>query len=261
MAFVTQHKAEAWKETIIPKKESGVLALKTDLPPLIVPPGAVALSCGIDPQKYGFWFVVRAWSFEEFLTSWLIQYGYLTTWADVEDLVFNTRYKKHGSNETMGIWRTAIDTGGGKTDHGEWTRTEEIYQWVRANGRGVVFGTKGATHLQFKRVQVKVIDKMFRGNRPIPGGLELRFLDTEQYKALIHWRMERKEGESQRFYLHNETKEDYAKQILAEELRRDRSGKAYWKQVRTDNHLLDCEVGAAACIDDEWLPSFKMLGE
>jgi phage terminase large subunit GpA-like protein len=256
MAFVTQDKAEAWKETVIPKKESGILLLKTAVPPGVVPLGAAALTAGIDSQKFGFWFVVRAWA--ENLTSWLIQYGFLTTFNDVENLIFNTRYPVWEKDDTMGIWRAAIDTGGGKTDQGE-SRTEEIYQWLRERSRGAVFGTKGASHHQLKRVQVKIIDKMPRNNKPIPGGLELRLLDTDQFKGLIHWRMERREEESQRFHLHAETGMDYIRQLLAEERRRDRRGKLYWHQLRSDNHYLDCEVLAAACADNEWLPSLKML--
>jgi phage terminase large subunit GpA-like protein len=260
MVFVTQHKAEAWRETIIPKKESGVLEHKTDIPAGIVPAWAVALTCGIDVQKNGFWFVVRAWDAE--LNNNLVQYGYLTTFADVEALLFNTHYQIQNSEETMGIWRAGIDTGGGDTESNEWTRTEEIYQWLRKTQPGRVFGTKGATHtrgMQFKRIKLSRIDALPRSNKPIPGGLELRLLDTSQYKALIHWRMERKEGESQRFYLHADTGVDYVKQLLAEELARDRKGKRYWKQTSRDNHLLDCEVIAAACADSEWLPSLKML--
>jgi len=260
MVFVTQHAAEVWRETIIPKKESGVLEHKTDLPAGVVPPEAVALTCGIDVQKLGFWFVVRAWA--EDLTSWLIQYGYMTSWADIEALVFNTRYPVQGSEETMGIWRAAIDTGGGETADNEWTRTEEIYQWIRSQRPGVIYGTKGASHIRslgLKRIKITKIDQLPRSNKPIPGGLELRLLDSAQYKALLHWRMERKEGESQRFYLHADTGIDYAQQILAEELARDRKGKTYWKQRSRSNHLLDAECLAASCADSEWLPSLKMM--
>ena len=128
----------------------------------------------------------------------------------------------------------------------------------------VVFGTKGASHtrtLDLKRIKISRIDTFPRSNKPIPGGLEIRLLDTSQYKGLIHWRLERKEGESQRFFLHAETGEDYARQLLAEELCKDRKGKQYWKRVRRDNHYLDCEVGAAACADREWLPSLQMMAE
>jgi len=259
IAFVTQHKAEVWKEAILPKKESGVLTHKIELPAGIVPTAAVALTAGIDVQKEGFWFVVRAWA--EDLSSWLIQYGYLTTFSDVETLLYRTRYPIEGRepDETMGIWRAAMDTGGGATEDSVWTRTEEVYQWLRRQPPGRVFGTKGASHRRDNRIQVKILDKLPRSNKPIPGGLELRLLDTDALKTVIHWRLERKEGETQRFFLHAETGIDYARQLLAEELCRDRRGKTFWRRIRHDNHLLDCEVMAAACADGEWLPSLRML--
>jgi phage terminase large subunit GpA-like protein len=269
MAFVTQHAAEAWKETVVPKKESGVLEHKNDIPAGIVPSWAVALTCGIDVQKHGFWFVVRAWSvdFKEAsndLWSHLVQYGYMATFKDVEDLVFNTRYQVQDSDESMGIWRAGIDTGGGETDSNEWTRTEEIYQWLRSIQPGRVFGTKGTTHvrsLAARRIKFTMIDTLPRSMKPILGGLELRLLDTSQYKGLIHWRLERKEGESQRFFLNADTGMDYAHQLLAEELARDRRGVLYWKQRHRNNHLLDAEVIATACADSEWIPSLKMLAK
>jgi phage terminase large subunit GpA-like protein len=257
MIYVTQHKAEVWKETVLPKKESGVLERKTSLPGGVVPSAAIALTAGIDVQKEGFWFVVRAWA--EDLTSWLVQYGYLMSFSDVETLLYQTRYPIEGGGATMGIWRAGMDTGGGLTDDNEWTRTEEIYQWIRRQQPGRVYGTKGATHRQLQRIRVTMIDKLPRSNKPIPGGLELRLLDTDQFKGLLHWRLERKEGETQRFFLHGDTGIDYAKQLLAEELCRDRRGKVYWKKIRKDNHMIDCECIAAACADSEWLPSLKML--
>jgi hypothetical protein len=73
--------------------------------------------------------------------------------------------------------------------------------------------------------------------------------------------LSRTEGETQRFHLHSETGVDYTRQILAEELRRDRHNRVEWKQVRKDNHFLDCEVIAAACADDEWMPNLKQLSQ
>jgi len=255
--FVTQHQAAPWKETIETKEESAVMINKTEIPSGIVPKDAIALTCGIDAQKSGFWFVVRAWAAD--LTSWLIQYGYLSSWKDLETLLFETHYPVMDSNRKMDIIRAALDTGGSDSEDNEWSRTEEIYTWLRTNGRNRVHGIKGASRPQFRRVEIRILDKMKRGNRIIPGGLELRFLDTAQFKEILHWRLGRKEGESQRLLLHSETGLDYARQFLAEEKRRDRRNKIYWKKIRRDNHLLDCEVYAAACADPQWTPSIQYI--
>jgi len=187
------------------KSETNVLKHKIDLPAGVVPEGAVALTCGIDVQKSGFWFVVRSWNRD--LSSHLVQYGYLSSWEDVERLVFKTRYPIQGKSED----------------------------------------------------QTMVIDKMARGNRPIPGGLTLFFLDVNQFKDLFHWRLEREEGETQYMTLNSDTGVDYARQILAEEKQKDRSGKSNWVAVQRDNHLLDCENYAAACADPEWAPSLTFI--
>ena len=277
--WVTQHAAEDWKQTIVPKKEAAILDHRTELPPLIVPAGAVALTAGIDRQKQGFWYVVRAWADD--LTSWLINYGFLTSWGDVETLVWHTGYRIEGSQNTMDIWRAGIDTGGGLLDEGEeeemsMTMTEEVYQWLRrqppvgfaANGAPLfrIFGTKGGSYvsaMNVKRIKESVIDTMPHTKKPIPGGLVLRILDTNHFKHTLHWRLERRGEEAQQFYLHADTGEDYARQILAEEYGLDlyRKGKRRWRKRKgyAANHLLDCEVIAAACADGQWHPSLQEM--
>lgn len=258
--FLNSYCALPWKDIVIKKDEEGILALKNHLPAGVVPAEAVALTCGVDVQKFGFWFVVRAWNAD--LTSHLVQYGFLTTWADVEALIFGTRYPVEGKppGVAMGIWRAGIDSGGGKDSEEDWSKTEEVYHWVRKfAGRGVVFATKGASTAQVKKVTPKTIDKMARGNRVIPGGLVLYFLDTNQFKDLFHWRISREPSESQRMTLNADTGVDYARQILAERKEKDRSGKTEWVQHSRANHLFDCENMAAACADPEWMPSLSFM--
>ena len=274
-AFVTQHQARPWKEVVESKAEGDLLKRKTDLPPGIAPSWAVALTCGIDVQKRGFWFVVRAWG--EDLSSHLVQYGYLSTFDEVRALVFDTWFPKDGTQERLQVWRAAMDTGGGKGEHDDEnvSRTEEIYEFIRAHGRRdgkqVIFAVKGSSRPQLIRVNYpQAIDRMPRSNKPIPGGLELRSLDTYEFKKLLHWRLTRRDqkvdesgnvtpAESQRFFLHAETGVDYTRQFLAEELRRSRKGRLEWVRLRGDNHLLDCECYAAACADSSWHPNLAGL--
>lgn len=257
MVFISQFKAEPWKQVVESKDDSEILAHKTDNPPGVVPNSALVLTCGIDVQKVGFWHVVRAW--EEDLTSHLIQYGFLPSFEAVEQ-VLSTAFQYSDGNGSAPIWRAAIDTGGGfGSESTEWTRTEEIYQWLRSQQPGQVFGIKGASRPQFNRIRPTLLEKMARGKRPIPGGLIIYLLNTVQLKETIHWRLTRKEGETQRFYLHSETGIDYSRQITAEVKYRTKAGKFVWKQIRSDNHLLDAEVYAAAAADPEWLPNAQSI--
>ena len=47
--------------------------------------------------------------------------------------------------------------------------------------------------------------------------------------------------------------------LLAEELVKDRRGRREWRRMRADNHYLDAEVYAAACVENSWQPCFKLL--
>jgi terminase, large subunit len=256
--FKNAYCAEPWKEQVIKKDEDDILSHRNHLPAGVVPSDAVALTCGIDVQKDGFWFLVKSWTRD--MSSHRVQYGYITTWADVENLVFHTRYPVEGNPDaSMGIWRAAIDTGGGKNDDDDWSKTEEIYAWLRKNGKNVVFGVKGSSTAQVKKVNPRVIDKMARGNRPIPGGITLYFLDTDAFKEAFFWRLGRKPGEPQAITLHADTDLAYARQVLAEQKQRDKKGNVSWVQVRRDNHLLDCEVYSDACADPEWMPSLLLI--
>lgn len=261
MVFVTQHEAKPYKETVESKTESQLLTHKTALSSSVVPAIALALTAGIDTHKNGFKFTVFAWEEDEnglSFTIHKIHHGVLATLKDVEMLIFETRYQIENSQSTMGIWRAAIDTGGGGLDE-ESTMTEEVYQWLRGVRPGVIFGVKGASHRQMNRVKLSTIDKFPHSNRPIPGGLELRILDVDQFKYLLHWRLSRKDEESQHIYLDADTGIDFAQEFLAEELIRDRRGHKKWKRIRSANHYLDASVYALACGDSEWMPSLKML--
>ena len=257
--FLNSYCALPWKDIFVKQDETQILSHRNHLPSGVVPNDAVALTCGIDVQMKGFWFVVRSWTPD--LSSHLVQYGYVTTFEDVKTLVFSTRYQVEGKDPgvTMGIWRAGIDSGGGKSSDANWSKTEEVYNFVRKNGRGVIFAIKGASKPQLKKVNPRVIDKMARGNRVIQGGLVLYFLDVNQLKELFHWRLSREPGKSQSMTLNADTGVDYARQILAEQKEKDRSGKSEWVQIRRDNHLLDCENMAAACADPEWAPSLSFI--
>jgi phage terminase large subunit GpA-like protein len=263
--FVTQHKTEGYRDVVTPRDENTVLdGHKTDIPKGVVPEEAVALTLGGDSQKHGYWYIVRAWAPD--LTSWLIDYGFIPTWDEFESYAYTVRFPVQNSQRTMGIWRSAVDTGGGKDEIQEISRTEEMYQYLRKVRPNTIYGVKGESKDRLKRISVSVIDKMPSSGKAIPGGLALRLLDVNQFKDLIHFRLDRGvdpetgQPQSQRFYLHAETGADYVKQLLAEQKEWDpRRKKTAWVRKRKANHYLDCEVYAAACADPEWTPSLQML--
>ena len=253
--FINSSLAEPWRQVTVSAQESEILRARTELPPQTVPEEAVALAAGIDQQKYGFWYVVRAWARD--YTSWLIDYGFLPSWQDLEGLLFETAYPVQESDEQRTIWRAALDIGGGEQESGV-SMTEEAYWWLRRNGRGRgcrVWAVKGSSHpMQGKVKAGKPLDKTPSG-KPIPGGLQIVTLDTDELKNTYHYRLQQAvqgEGEPQAAYLHENVGEDYARQIKAQERRLDRQGREQWEKVGQDDHLIDCEVYCHAVVDPEW---------
>lgn len=225
------------------------------LPPRTVPHGAVALTCGIDVQKRGFWYLVRAWM--PTMASYVIDYGYLGSWDDVQALVFDTYYPVQGPDgsdvgERMPIWRACIDSGGTETE-GVYTRTEEVYMWVRANGCGVVHACKGASRPQAAPVRWVVRERMPHNGRPIPGGLRLYLIDSGAFKTTDMGRLLNQDSR-QPLRFHAGADETLASQLSAERMVR-KNGNLVWVRERKDNHLLDCLVLSAAAADASWTPS------
>jgi phage terminase large subunit GpA-like protein len=254
--FINSALAEPWRQTVVKTEEAEILKARCTLPAQTVPVDAIALTCGIDMQKIGFWFTVRAWARD--FRSWLIHYGFLPTWDSVESLLFETSYPidtKDGL--TMPIWRAGLDTGGGKgqTDLDP-TLTEQAYYWLRKNGAGrgcQCFGTKGASHPLAGKVHAgKRLDQTPSG-KAIPGGLQIILLDTDAWKNAYHYRLRQAiDGGAMGAYLHADVGVDYAKQIMAEELRINQKGLQEWVRVNPSNHLLDAELLAMAVADPEW---------
>ncbi len=248
-AFVTQVKAEPWKDVVPTTTKSELLKARCDLPPQTVPESAVALTCGVDVQKYGLWFVVRA--FARDYTSWLLHYGQIT-WEELFELVLRRTYPVHGSYRRMRIWRTGLDTGGSESTMTV-SGTELTYKYLLnliAQGARVptyVYGTKGASRriegvLKFGEPIVQFPSS----GRKIDNPFRLLLIDTDEMKDLYHLHVQQAiNGDSQGAYLHAGSDADYrtyVRHIVAEEKRRDRKGALSWEKVSNENHLFDCEI-------------------
>ena len=259
--FVNSTLAEEWKETLNKIEVSEVLKAKCDLPPLVVPETAVALTCGIDVQKWGFWYTVWAWDTAG--TSWLIDYGFIGQWADVKFLLFEKRYPIENKGNTAGIWRAGIDTGGGKVHENMASQTEQTYMFLRefgSSGSCRVWGTKGSSTSLPGYVRAgSVIDKTPSG-KPLKVGLQLMMLDTDKIKDAIHYRLHQARVQGAKAaYLHANTGDDFAKHISAEEKRINEKGVPEWVEVSSVNHILDCVVIAHACAEPDWFGGVQAI--
>jgi|WetSurMetagenome_2_1015567.scaffolds.fasta_scaffold15333_4 terminase, large subunit len=252
--FINSSLAEPLRQVIVASTESEILKARVDLPPQTAPDGAIALTCGIDVQKFGFWFVVRAWARD--FSSWLIHYGFLASWDDVEALL-ESEYPQAGGGQPMKIWRCAVDSGGTDGDEGL-TMTEQCYFWVRAHNTGRTYrlwATKGASS-EIAGAVAKFGESrdLTPSGKPLRGGLQLVLVDSLKLKETVFARLESAVTgtQFQPAYLHKGVGADYPAQITAEEKRRDRRGKIEWVKIRRDNHLLDAECLCQALVDPTW---------
>lgn len=253
--FANQIEARPYKNIIMNPVETEYRTAICQLRQQIVPAAAVALTAGIDHQRYGFYFLVRAWASD--YVSWMIHYGKLATWDDIERLLFSTWYPVEGVGRQMAISRAAIDTGGSKFNP-NLSMTEEAYWWIRKNGVGRgcrVWGIKGASWPQANRIKMsKPMDKSPSG-RPIPGGLQILGLDTNKFKDAFFYRLQQAvNGEPEMCaWLHADTGDDYFAHITAEQKIEDEKGfQSYQKKGSRRNDWLDCEMMCAAAADPEW---------
>ncbi|XPV75510.1 MAG: terminase gpA endonuclease subunit [Desulfovibrio sp.] len=258
-----------WFDNSHPSKPYKVVTIKTpadqikamiahDKPAREVPAEAIAVTMGVDTQKKGFYFVVRAWAKSG--ESWLIEYGMLATEEDVETQLDAVYPVAGRSDVVMPIWRSGIDMGGTRDDSRAdgWTRSEVVKLLVLELDRENFHAVKGASRKQdtvVRRSETGVhkdVPKEYQEN------ITLYTLDTHDMKDLIF--LVRLNPDSiQPMWMHRETGEDYLQQIASEEREPDKNNNLVWVQKKAANHYLDCEVYAAACAHPDWTPALQLL--
>ena len=187
-------------------------------------------------------------------------------WTDLTQFVFTARYVK-ASGETFGIWRAALDTGGGAGKKSDDSRPMQAQKWLSAQRPGVIWGTKGMSRVQpgvFVRVSDPDRAGAISGTRsPKSATAALRttplyLIDTSSFKKLIFWRLSKDGDESEPITFHAQTSADYLKEIASEKLIQNKNGSEEWVRTRA-NHYLDCLVGHVAIALLQWQPSLSLL--
>ena len=259
--FINGWLAEPWKQLVDKPAEGELRDHISPSPRREVPEACLALTAGVDVQQRGFYFTVWGWEPER-KGSHLVDYGFLLDWNDVYNLIFNMEYVQGEKGKKLKIFRAAIDTGGSITGEG-WGKTAEIYEWLRKNSRGTIFGVKGMSRKADPNVHVNhtIIDRLpGKHGKRFAGSLSLFMLDTNYFKEAFFNRLQNaEEGGNQVIHFHKDTRRDFIMQILSEEKRIDKRGKVEWVQVRRDNHYLDCTIYAMACTEENFGGGLAMI--
>ena len=258
--FVNTGQGETWDPVVISKNLEQILAAKCPLPAQTVPNSAIALTCGIDQQIDGFWFTVWAWAISTEgaklgITGWMIHYGFLPMWEDVENLIFEASYPTEDGANRHQIWRAAIDTGGTKKTE-DLSMTEDAYWWIVSNmGRGVqLFGTKGASHPIPGRFKAGEPLLKTPSGKSLPQWFHVVLIDTDQIKDFYHRGIEQAViGGSSALYLHADTDDVYARHVLAErKVVNPKTGAISW-EAKGANHLFDASLLAVSLAQPQWI--------
>lgn len=231
MNFINSWLAEPWVDKSSRMQSDVVMEKQLPYDRGRMPAEAQILTCGIDVQLDHFWYAVRAWG--PHLKSWLVDYGRIETWADVENVVNRNYADMNGEIRNVNL--ACMDSG---------YNTDEVYAFCAQN-MNVVVPTKGSSTPLKSRYNVTILDKG-KGF-----GLRLYTFDPNQLKSFIASRMCIDAGSHGSWNVYQDIDREYCDQICAEQLveKKDKKGKitTSWEKVSShaQNHLLDCETNNA----------------
>lgn len=256
MNFINSWLAEPWVDKANRLRSDVVKSKQLPYEQGTMPEAAQIITCGVDVQLDHFWYSVRAWG--PHMTSWLVDYGRLETWVDVEKVLDRDYIDANG--EIRNINLACIDSG---------YNTDEVYQFC-AEHMGLAVPTKGSSNPLKSRYTVTVLDK------GIGHGLRLYGFDPNQMKDYIAGRLAVDAGASGSWNVCRDVEQEYCDQVCAEQKveHKDKKGRVtlVWEKISSHaaNHYLDTEtnnilaaeiMGVRYLQEQEKTPSEKDDGE
>lgn len=263
----------AWEERGDAPDWQRLFTRRAEMDPGIVPPGGLALTCGVDVQKDGLYYEVVAWGRGR--TSWVVEAGFLPgdtaqdddkCWKDLAVMVERSWPMATGGALTIDL--TGVDSG---------YNTSAVYAFVRKNPKVLALkGVAGWTAPEIGNAPGK-LDIKASGKRK-RRGLMVWPVGTWSVKAAFYGRL-RKEGVAEGKdadppgYCHFATHlaQQYFQQLTAEYVKeRQHAGRTLREWVaRGENHFHDCRVYNTALThhpllrldrftDDDWSELAKL---
>lgn len=235
MNFVNSWLAEPWEQKETKMDNDLVLEHQSGYEEGEVPADTIILTGGVDVQRDGFYYTIRAWGRE--MTSYNVAHGQAESWAQIEQIMNMEFADRAGKLYQVNL--CAIDSG---------DQTDDVYDFCAQNQEWAV-PVKGSSRSMTTRYSISKIDK----GQSAANGLRLYIVDGAQYKDMIAARLQRQPGPGA-WLVYDHCDSEYAEQITAEEkIVEYKNGNPVmvWrpKTNHADNHYLDCEVYAALAAD------------
>lgn len=228
--FNNGYAAKPWVVYEQQRDEDQLVVLMDDRPAGLVPGNerVAGLTAGVDTQKHGFWYEIRAWGFGLDRDSWQIKAGYVTSFDALAQVLWEDTYTDADGNQYI-VHMVLQDAMGDKT--------ADVYDFCRAH-RGRILPTQGVQQLTQPFTFSKV-DTYPGTNRIIPGGLFLCRVNTTFYKNDLSNRLDVAPGDPGAWYFHNDTTREWLRHMTAEYV----DEKGVWQcPSGKANHGWDCSV-------------------
>ncbi len=205
--FRTKFAAEPWTIFEAKREFDAILKLCDDRPQGVVPGDnqTAILLMLIDTQDVGFWYEVRAFGHGLTEDSWQVRFGYVESYAALEEILLHSKYQDTDGND-YAVRKAMIDTGG--------HRAAEVFEWCRKMGN-LVIPIKGADRQSAPLRWHK--QEFYPGtNKQIPGGMQRLDIDVNYYKDKLSGKMGISPGDPGAWRMCKDCTEEWGRQMCAE---------------------------------------------
>lgn len=234
--FVNSWLAEPWEDTKLKTNADLVLERQTELPQFVVPSWTKMLTAGVDVQESSLYWTIRAWG--DYLTSQNIAHGQALSFEEI-DRIMNRQYLTESGDPVL-VSLCLVDSG---------DQTDMVYDFCVYHS-DYALPVKGSSHAQLSHYKLSKVNK--EGSSAY--GMTLVLVDGGKYKDMIAGRMQRPNGRGS-WMVYSGCDMEYAEQVTSEHKVNVKGSGGNTEQVwvlkhsHGANHMLDCEVYAAAAAD------------
>ena len=252
-AFYNTRMAETWKEEGERPEWERMYERREDYEMSVIPDGALIITCGIDVQKDYLVYEVTGWGRRK--ESWCIEKGVIDGSIENESTQLKlTQFLDRTFDNSAGIqipiMKVAIDSN---------YNTHEVYNFCRNYGSERVVPIRGDDNIKTILGTPTPVDIRLDGKRITRGVMLWKVGSSVIKEQLYRWfnllrPTDEKLEKDHRFpsgYCHFPLlDEEYFKQLTAEQYIAEVDNNGFlryiWKNMRKDNHFLDCRVYSRA---------------